>query len=198
MIRRPPPATIPDMPAGFVHEDDRFAQVSMPIGGIGVGNVCLTGYGALEDFSIHHRPAKTALPDGWQPTEAAFSLLHIKGAGKNGQSETRLLEGPIPSGKIYASGLKSQGYLSGDTGWMRSPRPHSRQHSQKTNPLAARARGNPVNLPFPPSIYDTALSSRLPRHPRSRSWCCRASRHDSAHARERTRSRRHCARRTPR
>ena len=81
----------------------------MPIGGIGAGCVCLNGHGGVQDFSIHHRPSVTALPDGHNFKDAAFAILHIKST----VPATRLVEGPLPPGKIYDQGLQAQGYRHG-------------------------------------------------------------------------------------
>lgn len=82
-------------------------QIAMPMGGIGTGCVCLNGHGGLQDFSIRHHPATSALADGHNSSEpAAFAVLHIKGAAPC----TKLLEGPLPPEKIYDQGLKAQGY----------------------------------------------------------------------------------------
>lgn len=87
----------------------RRLQVAMPIGGLGAGNVCLNGEGGLQDFSFHHRPHTTALPDGHHCHDTAFALLHLKGP----KPVTRLLEGPLPPEKIYDQGLQAQGYRHG-------------------------------------------------------------------------------------
>src|ERR1035441_11135751 len=46
------------------YSGDAATQVSMPLGGIGGGSICLNGYGGLQDFSIHQRPETTSLPEG--------------------------------------------------------------------------------------------------------------------------------------
>ncbi len=84
----------------------QLLQVAMPMGGLGAGCVCLGGHGALQDFAIHNKPTLTAMPDGHGTRDAAFALLHIKGA----KPMTRLLEGPLPPEKIYDQGLQAQGY----------------------------------------------------------------------------------------
>src|SRR5687767_2128007 len=84
-------------------------QISMPMGGIGAGCICLNGYGGVQDFSIRHKPDLSALPDGHRVDHAAFALLHIKGA----TPVTKLLEGPIPPEKLYDQGLQAQGYRHG-------------------------------------------------------------------------------------
>lgn len=91
-----------------VMKGDNLLQVAMPLGGIGTGCINLNGYGGLQDFSIHHAPVLSAMPDRHFPLDAGFALLHVPG-----QNITRLLEGPFPPEKIYSLGLKSQGYIGG-------------------------------------------------------------------------------------
>lgn len=83
-------------------------QIAMPIGGIGAGCICLNGYGGLQDFSIRHAPATSAMPDRHQPQDAGFAILHLPDLNK-----TRLVEGPFPIEKMFNFGLKSQGYNGG-------------------------------------------------------------------------------------
>jgi len=84
-------------------------QIAMPMGGIGAGCVCLNGHGGLQDFSIRNRPAITALADSHGFGEAAFALLHVKGASP----VTKLLEAPLPPEKLYDQALQAQGYRHG-------------------------------------------------------------------------------------
>jgi len=91
------------------YSGDRATQVAMPLGGIGAGCICVNGYGGLQDFSIQHRPATTALPEGYAPTKAAFALLHVKGS----TPITKLVEGPFPPFKIFDQGLQGEGYRRG-------------------------------------------------------------------------------------
>ncbi len=84
-------------------------QISMPLGGIGAGCICLNGQGGLQDFSIKHKPDTTALPDGKSSPHAAFALLRSTGA----KSATRLVEGPIPVERVYDQGLKGNGFRNG-------------------------------------------------------------------------------------
>ncbi len=84
-------------------------QVAMPLGGIGTGCICLNGYGGMQDFSIRNRPSTTAVDAHFAPSEAAFALLHIRGA----TPITRLVEGPLPPEKIFDQGLQGQGYRRG-------------------------------------------------------------------------------------
>jgi len=88
---------------------DRATQIAMPLGGIGAGCICLNGYGGLQDFSIWNHPTTTALPEGFAPAQAAFAILHIKGASP----VTKLVEGPFPVLKIYDQGLQGEGYRRG-------------------------------------------------------------------------------------
>jgi uncharacterized protein (DUF608 family) len=84
-------------------------QIAMPMGGIGAGDICLSGYGGLQDFSIRHKPHISAGADYHTTEDAAFGLLHIKGSNPT----TKLLEGPFPVEKIYDQGLQGQGYRHG-------------------------------------------------------------------------------------
>lgn len=88
---------------------DSATQVAMPLGGIGAGCICLNGYGGLQDFSIRHHPATSALADQHGYTNAGFALLRIQGAAP----VTRLVEGPLPLFKIFDQGLQGQGYRKG-------------------------------------------------------------------------------------
>jgi uncharacterized protein (DUF608 family) len=83
-------------------------QISMPMGGIGAGCICLNGYGGLQDFSIRHAPATSAMPDRHQPQDAGFAILHLPS-----QNKTRLVEGSFPVEKLFNFGLKSQGFNGG-------------------------------------------------------------------------------------
>ena len=91
-----------------IYAGDDLLQIALPIGGIGAGCVCLNGYGGLQDFSIRHHPQLTAAPDHHLHGDAAFALLRLPALNL-----TRLVEGPIPPGKIYDQGLKGQGYWGG-------------------------------------------------------------------------------------
>jgi uncharacterized protein (DUF608 family) len=88
---------------------DSATQVALPLGGIGAGCICLNGYGGLQDFSIWNHPSTTALPEGYASSQAAFAILHIKGASPI----TKLIEGPFPILKIYDQGLQGEGYRRG-------------------------------------------------------------------------------------
>ena len=92
-----------------VYSGDHLTQIAMPMGGIGAGCVCLSGYGGLQDFAIRNRPATTAMPDDHKDHEAAFALIHVKGE----HPVTKLIEGPLPPSKLYDQGLQAQGYRHG-------------------------------------------------------------------------------------
>ncbi len=92
-----------------VFKGDDLAQIAFPLGGLGTGSVSINGYGGLQDFSIRNKPRLSALPDGQNDHDAAFAILHIKGKSP----VTKLVEGSLPSSKIYANGLKSQGFREG-------------------------------------------------------------------------------------
>lgn len=93
----------------MVYKGAKSLQISMPMGGIGAGCICLNGYGGLQDFSIYNKPAISAQADGHNFQDASFGMVHIKGK----KPATRLLEGPIPKEKIYNHGLQAQGYRGG-------------------------------------------------------------------------------------
>jgi len=84
-------------------------QVAMPLGGIGAGCICLNGYGGMQDFSVLHCPNISAMAEYNSFGQAAFALLHIKGA----VPLTRLVEGPMPPERIYDQGLKGNGNWGG-------------------------------------------------------------------------------------
>jgi len=85
----------------------KLLQIAMPMGGLGGGCVSFNGHGGLQDISIRHRPATTALPDGHGFTLGAFAIVNVRG---DDSSITRLLEGPMPVEKVYDQGLQAQGY----------------------------------------------------------------------------------------
>jgi uncharacterized protein (DUF608 family) len=95
--------------AGRNFSGAQLLQIAMPMGGIGAGCVCLNGHGGVQDFSIRNVPATSAMPDGHGFTDAAFALLHVKGA----TPITKLIEGSLPPEKIYDQGLQAQGFRHG-------------------------------------------------------------------------------------
>ncbi len=76
------------------------------MGGLGAGCICLNGHGGLQDFSIRHKPHFSAMPPERNNfPDAAFALLRTGGA----DPVTRLVEGPLPDGKVYDQGLWTAG-----------------------------------------------------------------------------------------
>jgi len=90
-------------------DQNHQAQIAMPMGGIGSGCICLNGHGGFQDFSIDHAPHTTAMPDGHGYDRGAFATLHVKGD----KPTTKLLEGPMPPGKVYNQGLLGMGHRKG-------------------------------------------------------------------------------------
>ncbi len=88
---------------------DNLLQIAMPMGGIGAGSLSLNGHGGIQDFAIRHTPALTAMPDGHGTLPGGFATLHTHATDSN-PAVTRLIEGPLPRGKIYDQGLQGQGY----------------------------------------------------------------------------------------
>lgn len=72
------------------YRGDCLNQVAFPMGGIGAGMICLEGAGALSHVSIRNRPDMFNEP-------SIFAAVAIKGA----EPKARLLEGPVPSRKIF-------------------------------------------------------------------------------------------------
>lgn len=88
-------------------------QTAMPLGGLGAGCLCINGEGGFQDFSLRNRPELSAMPDGHgSHHDSAFGLVHVE-TPDAGLAQTRLLEGPLPVEKVYAFGLKGQGYRHG-------------------------------------------------------------------------------------
>ncbi len=92
-----------------LYSGENLDQIAMPIGGIGTGSIALTGIGGLQDFSIRHMPEFSAQVSCWHNLPGGFALLHVGGE----EPVTRLCEGPVPSGRIYANGTKSLGFREG-------------------------------------------------------------------------------------
>ena len=83
---------------------EHLSRVAFPLGGMGAGMVCLEGTGALSHFSLRHRPEVFNEP-------LVFAALSVKGASP----VARVLEGPVPSWKLYgrpeaANGLGGTSY----------------------------------------------------------------------------------------
>ena len=80
-------------------------KTAFPLGGIGAGMVCMEGTGTLSHVSLRHEPEVFNEP-------LAFSALHVRGI-ENG---TRVLEGPVPSWKVFFPWQQNQRGSSGNGG----------------------------------------------------------------------------------
>ena len=69
---------------------EHLEHVAFPLGGIGAGMTCLEGTGALSHFSLRHRAEVFNEP-------TVFGAVCVKGA----TPVARVLEGPVPSRKIF-------------------------------------------------------------------------------------------------
>ncbi|HVO12042.1 MAG TPA: GH116 family glycosyl hydrolase [Vicinamibacteria bacterium] len=102
----PPPAA--PLPAGTrrpyngVYTGENLLRVAFPLGGMGAGMICLEGTGALSHVSLKHRPEVFNEP-------CVFAAVHVKGA----PAVARVLEGPVPSWKLF--GLPDSGNGLGGT-----------------------------------------------------------------------------------
>jgi uncharacterized protein (DUF608 family) len=67
-----------------------LSRVAFPLGGIGAGMICIEGTGTLSHFSIHNKPEIFNEP-------CIFSAICIKGE----KNIARVIEGPVPSWKIF-------------------------------------------------------------------------------------------------
>ncbi len=67
-------------------------QVAFPLGGIGAGMVCLEGTGALSHVSLRNHPEVFHEP-------CVFAAISIQGK----RSPARVLEGPVPTRKLYGA-----------------------------------------------------------------------------------------------
>ncbi len=82
-----------------VYQGDRLGQIAFPMGGIGAGMICLEGTGALSHVSIRNRPEIFNEP-------CVFAAIAVKGA----QAVARVLEGPVPTGKIFGPAGSGTGF----------------------------------------------------------------------------------------
>jgi len=86
---------------------ENLSYLAYPLGGIGTGNICIQGNGQLGRFCL--RKFKPSVYDD----PVAFSAICIK--NKDKQNKAKVLEGPVPSWKIFghpdgAYGLGSRTY----------------------------------------------------------------------------------------
>jgi uncharacterized protein (DUF608 family) len=73
-------------------------RIAFPLGGLGAGTVCIEGGGALSHFSIRNRPDIFNEP-------CTFAALSIKGR----EPLARVLEGPVPSWKLFGGRVDGEG-----------------------------------------------------------------------------------------
>jgi uncharacterized protein (DUF608 family) len=67
-------------------------RVAFPVGGIGAGMFCIEGTGAISHMSVRNRPEIFNEP-------CTFAAIHVDGY----DNATKVLEGPVPSWKIFGS-----------------------------------------------------------------------------------------------
>jgi uncharacterized protein (DUF608 family) len=92
--------------------DGQFlSRVAFPLGGLGAGMVCLEGTGALSHFSVRNRPDVFNEP-------CIFAALSIKGP----QPLARVLEGPVPSWKLFGGRGDGEGAVGATYGLPRFAR----------------------------------------------------------------------------
>lgn len=82
-----------------IYQGRHLDRIAFPMGGIGAGMICLGGTGALTQFSLQNRPDLTNEP-------LVFSAISVK---FNGNNIARILEGPVPSWKLYPGGEGATG-----------------------------------------------------------------------------------------
>jgi uncharacterized protein (DUF608 family) len=73
------------------YSGDYLNHIAFPMGGIGAGMICLEGTGALSHVSVRNRPELFNEP-------CVFAAISIKSPGS---PTARVLEGPVPTRKIF-------------------------------------------------------------------------------------------------
>jgi uncharacterized protein (DUF608 family) len=77
---------------------DHLNRIAFPMGGMGAGMICLEGTGALSHVSLRHRPDVFNEP-------CLFAAVHVKGT----PSFARVLEGPVPTWKLFGPSESGNG-----------------------------------------------------------------------------------------
>lgn len=72
------------------YEGDQLTHVAFPLGGFGAGSLCVTGAGGFTHVALRHQPAMHHEP-------LMFAAVGFAGR----PNLARVLEGPVPSHKIY-------------------------------------------------------------------------------------------------
>lgn len=81
-----------------IYTGENLDRIAFPLGGIGAGTICIEGTGALSHFSLRHRPEVFSQP-------AVFAAVSVK--GRSGAA--RVVEGPVPSWKLYGQPGTAEG-----------------------------------------------------------------------------------------
>ena len=74
-------------PYDTAYTGERLNRIAFPLGGMGAGMICIEGSGAFSHVSLRHRPDVFNEP-------LMFAAVAVKGAA-------RVLEGPVPSWKLF-------------------------------------------------------------------------------------------------
>jgi uncharacterized protein (DUF608 family) len=85
--------TIADRPFNTAYHGAHLSRVAFPLGGIGAGMLCLEGTGALSHVSLRHRPDVFHEP-------CVFAAVCVR---RSGGHVARVLEGPVPTWKLFGS-----------------------------------------------------------------------------------------------
>lgn len=92
------------------YSGENLNRIAFPLGGMGAGMICVEGSGTLSHFSLRHKPDVTNEP-------CLFSAISIKGA----KNQARVLEGPVPSWKIFGLPQSAGGCTNTTYGLPRFP-----------------------------------------------------------------------------
>ena len=82
-------------PYNTPYTGENLNRVAFPMGGMGAGMICLEGTGALSHVSLRGRPDIFNEP-------LIFAALRVKG-GSDAPSIARVLEGPVPTWKVFGT-----------------------------------------------------------------------------------------------
>ncbi len=74
------------------YSGEHLNRVAFPLGGMGAGMICLEGTGALSHFSLRNRPEVFNEP-------CVFAAISFK----EEKTRARVLEGPVPSWKVFGT-----------------------------------------------------------------------------------------------
>ena len=77
-----------------IYENKNLSYINFPLGGIGAGNYCVSGTGALKSFSLRNSPNIFNNPN-------IFAAVTVK-SEKSGY-KSRILEGQVPTHEIFSS-----------------------------------------------------------------------------------------------